>query len=439
VDWRESQLKSNHRIYGIGFGIVLCFIIISFTLQAASDRDFKKVTLKNGVTVIYKIMKDQPRVSLNVVFPIGMSGEKEKGITHLAEHMVFRGGSGYNFDDIAGATIRNGGQFTGFTYLSATTFSYIVPKKNLMNALQIFNGSIWKTDTAETSLALERKIVLHELDMDYSERYQYYPVFRYLLPEFSYNADTIAVITPADLQEFYRTYYQPENATYILVGDFELKPVLDELEKVNNGYGKKGENVKITPQDFDLPAQDVEENRNLYPYQYQIMLAYQFNQMPEKDRLVLELLGFIYGYDSKINYEQNEFDFFNVIYRHLGEKVYFGIYYLERNHPLDTARLSQYKATMLKYFREFKKIDLKQQIENLAQLVELEEIESQETAESAAQYEVNCLIDPDFITADTLTQIKNISEKDLERVIDQYFSQPPRTWILVKTTKTGGK
>jgi predicted Zn-dependent peptidase len=413
-------------------------VCAALPLQAASDRGFTKATLKNGLKVMYKVMKGQSRTSVNVVFPIGMNGEKEKGIAHLVEHLVFRGGAGYNFSDIAGITVRGGGYFSGFTYITATSYSYVVPNDKLITALKIFNGSVWNTDTGELSIALEKKIVLHELDMDYSERYELYPLFHYLLPEFSYNADTIAAITPADLQKFHRAYYQPGNATYIVAGDFDPKTLLTELETVSNGYGQ-GENARFEVHQFDLPTGDIEESRNLYPYQYQVMLAYQFNKMPEKDRVVLKLLGQIYGMDYKINYERNEYNFYYIFYRHLGDSDYFSIYYNEPNQPLDPEQLKQKKTTMLKYFREFKKIDLKQALENLDQMAELEEAQSQESAESATQYEVSCLIDPDFLTADNLAMIKKITVKDLERVIDQYFKEPPRTWILVKNTKSGGK
>ena len=69
-----------------GLIFILCFIIsAALPLQAASDRGFTKVTLKNGLKVMYKVMKGQSRTSLNVVFPIGMNGEKEKGIAHFLD------------------------------------------------------------------------------------------------------------------------------------------------------------------------------------------------------------------------------------------------------------------------------------------------------------------------------------------------------------------
>lgn len=423
-------------------GTILIFaalLIAALPIQADSDRGFTKVTLKNGLKVMYKIMKGQSQVSINAVFPIGFNCEAKKGIAHLHEHLVFRGSAAYNFDDIAGVTIREGGQFSGETGLTATQYTYVASKDNFAAAFNIFNDSLWNTNISDTTVALEKKVVLHELNMDYSERYQYYPIFHYFLPEFDYNkaAATYDAITPTDIQKFHRDYYQPENATYILTGDFDPQPVLTELETISNGYGK-GENLKPEPRVFDIPAQNVEENRNLYPYQYEVMLAYEFSRMPERDRLVLELLGLIYGEDSKINYEQNEFDLYQMFYRHVGDHDYFGIYYLERNHPYDTERFRQRQDLMLRYFREFKKIDLKREQQNLARMVELETAESQETAVSAAEYEVNRLADPDFITTDTLASFEKITVKDLERVVDQYFKQPSGTWIVVKTTKSGG-
>ena len=106
--------------------------------------------------------------------------------------------------------------------------------------------------------------------------------------------------------------------------------------------------------------------------------------------------------------------------------------------PMMRSRLKQRQNFMVKYFREFKKVDLKREQQNLAQMVELEEAESQESAVSSADYEVNCLADPDFITTDTLADFEKITVKDLERVVDQYFKQPSGTWIVVKTTESGG-
>lgn len=426
---------------GAGRGAVLlfavCFFLTSFTGRAASPDRFQKVTLKNGLTVLYKVMKGYPMVSLNAVFPVGMNQEKEKGIAHLLEHMVFRGGSGNGFPEIAAATIRKGGSFSGATSFEATTYNYVVPKETVIEGLRIFNGSIWKTDFSEAHVALERRIVLHELDLDYSLRYQVYPVFRYFFPEFSYTKETVARIASPDLQKFHLSFYQPENATYILAGDFDLKTVLAELEKVDNGYGHQ-QVVRPEVREFDLPRGEVAEERNLYPYQFQVLMAYQFNGLSLRERLILRLLAGIYGYSDRIDYLRNEYQIYNTVSRSVGNQDYFGIFYLERNQPYSEAVYQEQKAQIRKFIRQFQKVDVKKEIKNLINELNLEIAQSQNSPEDAASYQTQRIMDHDALSIDALPELKRISAKDLTQFIAKYLNQPPTCWILVKNTKADG-
>ena len=408
------------------------------TSQAASDGlHFTRTTLKNGLTVLYKVMKNEPLVSIYAVFPIGMNREKAKGIAHLLEHVVFRGGSGYNFTDIAEVTTRKGGQFNGFTSFDTTSYNFVVPRENLSEGLRIFNGIVWKPITSGTALELEKKIVIHELDMDYSERYQEYPVYRYFYPEFSYSQASVAAITSQDLEEFHRQFYQPDQATYVLAGDFDPRQVLPELEKLGNGYGGRiGAEPETTG--FDLPDRDLVEERNLYPYQYQILMAYQFNGMTPQERMVLKLLANLYRVDAKIDYEKNEYRLYNTIYRNVGARDYFGIYYLERSHPYSEAVFKEDQAALSKYFREFAAIDLRQSLEDTIRQINLAAASSEQSASAAVEYEVTRLTDPDTLTIDDIPLLKKIKTKDLQAVLDKYFNQPPRCWILVHSNYQDG-
>lgn len=413
-------------------------MICPITTQASSDPlHFTRTTLKNGLTVLYKVMKGEPLVSMYAVFPIGMNREKAKGMAHLLEHLVFRGGSGYDFTDIAGVTTRKGGQFNGFTSFDATAYNFVVPKEDLLEGLRIFNGSVWKPVTSGTALDLEKRIVIHELDMDYSDRYQAYPVYRFFYPEFTYTRESVAAITPQDLEEFHRQFYQPDQATYILAGDFDPKQVLPELEKLSNGYGGR---MGAQPEaaGFDLPDHDLVEERNLYPYQYQILMAYQFNGMTPGERMVLKLLANLYRQDAKIDYEKNEYRLYNIIYRNIGARDYFGIYYLERTHPFSDASFKEDQAALFKYFREFAAIDLRQCLEDTIRQINLAAAASEQSASAAAQYEAARMTDPDILTIDDIPLLKKIKTRDLQAVIDKYFSLPPRCWILVRSNYRDG-
>ncbi|HEX3045121.1 MAG TPA: pitrilysin family protein [Bacillota bacterium] len=411
--------------------IMILFLSPAFGL-AASKPGFTKVTLKNGITLLYWVMKGEPLISVDAVFPVGMTSEKQRGLAHLLEHLVFRGGSDYHYTDIADVTHRKGGMFNGFTSSDVTSYNYVFPKEDLAKGLAIFNSSIWQTTIADGDLALEKKIVTHELNMDYSERYRDYPIYRYFYPEFSYTAESVAAITADDIRSFQRTYYQPQRATYIIAGEFDPEVVKSSLEKIAQ--------EQVTPEtapdsDFNLPSGDVVESRNLYPYQFEIMIGYQFSDLTPLERAMYRLLISIYKDDVKIDYENNQFKIYNVINRTLGSKDFFGIYYLERTTPYSDERYAVEKAQMRKYFREFQKIDLKKAVSDLQDRIELDYLASQQSAPAVVGYEVTRLADPDTLTIDALPLLKQITPKNFQEFIEKRFSGSPQTWILIKTTK----
>jgi predicted Zn-dependent peptidase len=418
--------------------MALVMLLAPYSAEAKLPETFKKTVLTNGLTLMYKVMKDEPMISMYAVIPVGMNLEKQKGIAHLLEHLVFRGGSGYTFNDILEATSRQGGQFNGSTSFYTTIFNYVVPKDRFDNAFRVFNGSIWQIDLSETNIALERKIVLHELDMDYGMRIPYYPIFRYFYAENFYNKDTVDAMTVQDIKDFYQTYYQPGNVTYVIAGDFDPKAVIAQLETAQNGYGKK-EVPKSVLNEFTLPQRDIVEERNIYPFAYQVLMAYQFEGLSAEDRMVLKMFSYLYGQEYKVDYQRNETKIYNVVARTLGNRDYFGIYYLERKEPYSDAALNEVKANLLKYIRQFKKIDLKKVRKDFVRSVELERASSNQSAVDAVGYEVQRLTDPDNITVDSLEVLKKIDNRDLERVIDRYLSGPPTTWIVVKDNGAGGK
>lgn len=421
------------------FWLILIFIAVSVpTLASAAPKEnFEKIVLKNGITLMYKVMKNEPRVSMYAVFPIGTNIEKSKGIAHLLEHLVFRGGSGYTFEDIINVTSRQGGFFNGFTSFYTTSYNYVVPKENLTEAFKVFNGCIWGTQLEPSIIEMEKEIITHELDMNYATRYAYYPVIKYFYPEMYHSKETMATISVNDLKDFHQSYYQPRNATYIMAGDFDPKQIISQLETEKNQIGYQ-ETPKIPVKELQLPKGEQVESRNLYPYSYQIMMGYEFSDLSEKERMVLKLISYIFGGDYKIDYLENSYKIYNTLTRSVGKKDYFGIYYLERSKPFTPENYQKEKENILKILHQYQKADFKKELKNFIREVELENVVSQTSVEGAVEYEVQRLTDPDNITIDSLNILKSLKEKDFVAVINKCFSQPPATWVLVKSTKTGG-
>ncbi len=424
----------------LGLGLLLFLILTPFTTWAASKETggFTEVVLKNGITLKYKIFKDEPLASMYAVVPIGMNQEKAKGIAHLMEHLVFRGGAGYDFSDILDITAREGGFFSGFTTFYTTVYNYVVPKENFMNAFKIFNSSLWETNLSAEMVALEQKIVLHELDMGYTDRLTFYPVVEYFNPDTAYTRETVEAITVKDLQEFHQDFYQPENVTYVMAGDFDPEMVIAQLEQVANGFGKR-EVPKESLMEFSLPSGDLVEERFIYPYHNQLLMGYELEGLSEADRMVINLLVYANGFISRMDYRKNQYKFYYTLSRTLGNKEFFGIYYLERNQGFNSEDLIKEKERMVGFFRQFKKVDFKALLTNYIELIELEQMSASGSPVAAVEYEVQRLSGPDYITVDDLPVLKKLTPKDLDRVMSRYFSGPPKTWILINNTEAGGE
>jgi predicted Zn-dependent peptidase len=415
------------------FVMAIMLVLISVNAEAKPKEAFQQVILKNGLHLRYRVMKGEPMVSMSAVIPIGMNYTGKKSIAHLLEHMIFRGSAEYSFLDILNVTSRQGGTFSGFTTLYATTYNYVVPNDHFREAFKIFNSTIWHASLTEEHVALEQKIVLHEADMNYTSRLPGYPLLRYFNPEHSDNPATVYAISAQDLKNFHRSYYQPANATYIVAGDFQPEAVIAALEQVKNIYGESTQKISESVMtEFNLPRRDIVEERNLYPYHYQALLAYEYSDLSPPERMVLKVLGYLFGYSHRIDYEKNQYQEYYIMTRSFGDKDYFGMYYLERNQPFDEESYANIKANLLKFIRQFKKVEFKKALEDVAFQVDYEKILSEQSAADAVGYEIQRLIDPDNITVDSLEILKKLSQRDLESVINKCFTQPPTTSILVK-------
>ncbi len=418
--------------------LALIMVLAPLNAQAKPRETFTKILLPNGLTLLYRVMKDQPMVSMCAAVPIGMNFPK-RSMAHLTEHMIFRGNSQYSFTNILDVTSRLGGSFDGQTSFDATFFKYIVPKSGFNEAFKVFNSVLWNAGLSEENMALEQKIVVHEAEMNYPSRLEMYPILHYFYPQ---NNDTVATvygITPQDLKDYYRSFYQPVNVTYIIAGDFQPEMVIAALKQLKNIYGDSHQQISdVTIKDLDLPHGDISEERNIAPFQFQILLAYEFEGLSPAERMILRILTYLYGQTRRIHYERNELQDYYVTMRSIGSKDFFGLYYLERDRPYNQQIYSEEKANLLKLIRQFQKVDIQKQLKMVTFLVEMEQAQSNNSPSEALDYELQRLIDPESITVDSLSILKKLDHKDLQSVIHKCFSQPPTFSVLVKNAVEGG-
>jgi zinc protease len=203
--------------------------------STAFEIPFTKYTLKNGLEVILHKDPHLPMVAVNVWYHVGPVNEpaQRSGFAHLFEHLMF-GGSKYvgdRFDTLLEAA--GGTNMNGTTSWDRTNYYETVPREQLELALWLESDRMGFMIDALTQekLDVQREVVKNERRQSY-ENQPYGPstlaLYDALFPEgHPYHGavigsmDDLSRATLQDVQEFFKRYYAPRNATLVLAGNFD--------------------------------------------------------------------------------------------------------------------------------------------------------------------------------------------------------------------------
>ncbi len=200
----------------------------------AASEGISEYRLANGLKVLLVEHRVAPVVTLLVLYKVGSRNEAvgHTGATHLLEHMLFKGTPTFNKErntQIAATLQKIGADFNATTWYDRTNYFETVPSDQLDLAVRLEADRMRHSFIADADRQSEMTVVRNELERGQNEpmlvldEAVYATAFRehpYHHPTIGWRADVENVPT-ARLKEFYDTFYHPNNATAILVGDFE--------------------------------------------------------------------------------------------------------------------------------------------------------------------------------------------------------------------------
>jgi len=200
-----------------------------------------KTTLNNGLQVILKESHVAPVASFWIYYRVGSRNELPgvTGVSHWVEHMLFKGTEQFPRGEFDKAVSRAGGIFNGMTSQDWTTYFETFPSERIELALQVESdrmaNSIFDPEETES----ERSVIISEREG--SENNYFYllneevqaSAFRahsYHHPIIGWKSDLLTM-DRADLYGHYRTFYTPNNAIAVAVGDFDTQEMLAQIER----------------------------------------------------------------------------------------------------------------------------------------------------------------------------------------------------------------
>jgi zinc protease len=196
---------------------------------------FESFKLPNGLNVILSPDHASPIVGVDVHYDVGSKDEKpgRTGFAHLFEHLMFQGSEHLPKGEADRLIDNVGGKSNGATSFDQTTYWQEVPSNALEQALFIESDRMgWLLPTLDQAkLDNQRDVVLNERRQSY-EMQPYGTAFMELAahlwdPEFPYHwlpigsARDLQAASLADVREFFKRWYGPNNASLAIAGDFD--------------------------------------------------------------------------------------------------------------------------------------------------------------------------------------------------------------------------
>lgn len=236
--------------------LVLIVLAATFAPAFAQQPEVRETMLPNGLKVLTKEVHAAPVVSFQVWYKVGSRNEQlgKTGLSHLLEHMMFKGTKSLKKGEIDRLIQRNGGLMNATTWKDRTHYYETLSSDKLELAMRIESDRMVNSLMDAKELEAEKIVVRSELEggenspdsLIYYELYATaFKAHPYQWPTIGWVAD-LGSITRDDLYSYYKTYYKPNNATVVIVGDFETEKALALVNKYFGKIPKGSDPPKVT-------------------------------------------------------------------------------------------------------------------------------------------------------------------------------------------------
>jgi zinc protease len=231
--------------------------------------DYTMTTLPNGLQVVLLEDHSTPIVHAEVWYHVGSKNERpgRTGFAHLFEHMMFKGSKNVEPEGHPSWISSVGGQSNAYTTEDATVFWQTFPAQYLPLVLWLEADRMASLRIEEKVFRTEREVVKEERRMRvenqpygrlneiiYDQAFTTHP---YKHPTIGSMHDLEAASVD-DVRDFFKTYYVPENATLVLVGDFDTK---EAVGLVTQYLGRVPKASRPVPRDIPKEPPQAKERR----------------------------------------------------------------------------------------------------------------------------------------------------------------------------------
>jgi zinc protease len=262
-------------------------------------------TLPNGLVVIVKEDHSAPVASVQAWCETGSITEDKQlgaGLSHILEHMLFKGTATRQTNEIAQAVQDAGGYINAYTSFDRTVYWIDIPSKGTATAIDILSDVMMNSTLPPDEYVKEQEVIRREFAMGYddpdrmSSQMLFATAFRehpYRIPVIGH-LDIYNKLTRDDVMAYYKARYVPNNMFFVIVGDVNAEAVYAQIEEYFTKYPRQPlAPVYIPKEPPQLGRRD--ESKEFPTELTRLEMAWHIPEVTSPDVPALDLLSVILG------------------------------------------------------------------------------------------------------------------------------------------------
>ena len=266
------------------------------SLTQAETYSIQEVILENGLKILLLENHKSPAVTFQVWYRVGSRNEADgkSGLSHFLEHMV-------GPRDYSRIIEKNGGDSNAFTTTDHTVYFATMSREKIGLAVELEADRMANVLLDGAHFESEKKVIMEERRLGTDDNpisaltelisAVAYTVHPYRRPVIGWMGD-IEKLSREDLERYYRTYYVPNNAFIVVVGDFSTPEM---LAKIRSAFGRIPRGPDPLRVKIEEPPQRGERRATLkkeaeLPY---LLIYYHVPNVKHPDSYALDLLTWI--------------------------------------------------------------------------------------------------------------------------------------------------
>ncbi len=226
----------------VASGLIVLFTIL-FNSPSVRASDVQEFILANGMKVLLREVPKAPVATVQIWYKVGSRDEVmgRAGLSHMLEHMMFKGTPAHPKGAFSRTIRKNGGNDNAFTSQDYTGYFENIAADRVELALELEADRLRGLLLDDKEFQLEREVVKEERRMrteDDPQSFLIEAVFAQAFQQHPYHWPIIGwfpdlnAMTREDLKRHYDTYYVPNNATLIVIGDIQVKTLLPTIKRL---------------------------------------------------------------------------------------------------------------------------------------------------------------------------------------------------------------